>query len=68
MSDGSAVWVAPPCAAPSCSSPSSPSSPYARVPETNQAGAIGTSAAFAHDLHVSSTNDGAGAYPFATIE
>ena len=41
---------------------------YAQVPETNPAGAIGTSAAFGHDFFVSSTNNGAGAFPFATVE
>jgi len=41
---------------------------YAQVPETNPAGAIGTNATFAHDYYVSSTANGGGAFPFATVE
>lgn len=41
---------------------------YAQMPETNPAGNIGTNTAFGHDFFVSSTNNGAGAFPFATVE
>ncbi len=41
---------------------------YGQVPTTNPGGSIGTSANFPHDFFVSSTNDGSGAFPFATVE
>ena len=41
---------------------------YAQVPETNPSGAIGTNATFPHDYFVSSTANGSGAFPFATVE
>lgn len=41
---------------------------YGQVPTTNPGGSIGTAANFPHDFFVSSTNDGAGAFPFDTVE
>lgn len=41
---------------------------YGQVPTTNPGGNIGTAANFPHDFFVSSTNDGAGAFPFGTVE
>ncbi len=47
---------------------SSGGSVYGQIPTSNPSGSIGTSAVFGHDFYVSSTNNGAGAFPFATVE
>lgn len=41
---------------------------YGQVPQGNPAGNIGTNATFPNDYFVSSTANGSGAFPFATIE
>jgi hypothetical protein len=41
---------------------------YAQVPQSNPSGNIGTNATFPNDYFVSSTANGSGAFPFATIE
>jgi hypothetical protein len=41
---------------------------YGQVPQTNPAGNIGTNMAFPDNYFVSSTSNGAGAFPFAVVE
>lgn len=41
---------------------------YGQIPTGNPSGSIGTGMSFPNDWFVSSTNDGAGAFPFDTVE